>query len=60
MMIFLHLNFVPSLDFFEIDERELEKKIIRGLMEPTNMLSFGSRMHLMNGRNFKVMKHINL
>jgi hypothetical protein len=59
MMIFLHLNFVPSLDFFEIDEREL-KNIIRGVVEPTNMLSFGPKMHLMNGRNFKVMTHINL
>jgi hypothetical protein len=51
MMIFLHLNFVPSHDFFEIDEREFEN-IIRGVVEPTNMLSFGPKMHLMNGRIF--------
>jgi hypothetical protein len=56
MMVFLHLNFVPSHDFFKIDERELEN-IIRGVVEPTNMLSFGPRMYLMNGRNFKVMGH---
>jgi hypothetical protein len=59
MMIFLHVNFVPNLSFFEIDERKLEN-IIRGVVELTNMLSSGPGMHLMNGRNFKITTHINL